>query len=570
MKEAIDFQSIKVSKPTHEEVTAEYQKLQIEMKDANDKKSRLAVIQKWDQQRRRLKTWHALIDLKFQQDTRNKQYKMDLEYRDELWPKITNLEISMKRSLLKAPFRADIESQFNQQVIALWEADIMTFDPKIQDDLVAESKLQAEYTELTASAKLLFEGKSYNISEIAKFSQETDRRLRHQSQQVLWNWFAENGEQLDRLFDSLVNSRTNMAKKLGYKNYVGLAYKRMHRIDYNQDDVEQYRAEIRRLVLPLAQSIREKQRKRLNLEKLYAYDELLFDLTGNPKPQGNHDWLIEAATKMFDEMGNEMGEFFRLMNSCHLLDLKNREGKAPGGFCTDFPSHGLPFIFANFNGTKRDVEVFIHEMGHAFQFYSSRKQPLVDYLLPTLESCEIHSMSLEFLAWPHIEKFFDEEGGEKFCRMHLEHALFFLLYGSAVDHFQHLVYARPNASPAERHTMWLEMERLYLPWRDWHDLTYPAKGGGWQSKLHIYVWPFYYIDYVLAQCCALQFWLKAEKDFDATMKQYVSLCQKGGQAPFQQLVRSAGLKSPFEKGCLEEVIDSLYKHLEVDPIPGAR
>ncbi len=560
MEKAVDFQSIKVSKPTQEEIAAEYQKLQMEMEDANDKKARLAAVQKWDQLRRRLNTWYAFTGLKFQQDTCNKQYKMDLAYRDELWPKITNLEISMKRRLLKAPFRTDIESQFNQQVTALWEADIMTFEPAIQDDLVLESKLQAEYTELTASAKLLFEGKSYNISEIVKFTQEADRRLRHKSQRVLWNWFAENGEHLDRLFDDLVHLRTNMAKKLGYDNYVGLGYKRMHRIDYNQDDVEQYRAEIRRVVLPLAQSIRERQRKRLNLEKLYSYDELLFDPTGNPKPQGDHDWLIERATKMFDEMGSGMGEFFRLMNSRHLLELKNREGKAPGGFCTDFPSYGLPFIFANFNGTKGDVEVFTHEMGHAFQCYSSRKQPLVDYLWPTLESCEIHSMSLEFLTWPHMEKFFDKEGSRRFCRMHLEQSLLFLLYGSAVDHFQHLIYTQPDASPAQRHTMWLEMERLYLPWRDWDDLTYPAMGGSWQNKLHIYVFPFYYIDYVLAQCCALQFWLKAEKDFDGAIKQYVSLCQRGGQAPFQQLVRSAGLKSPFEKGCLEEVINSIYQY----------
>jgi len=559
VEEPLDIVDISISNPEEEEIASEYRKFEKEMAATTDKKSRLSLVQKWDKLRRQLNTWHELVGLKFEQDTRNQQYRADRKYRDELWPKIIDLEISMKQRLLKPPFRTDIESQYSGQVIALWEADVVTYDPAIQDDLVSESKLQAEYTELMASVQLSFEGKIYNISEILKFTQEPDRQLRHTSQKVLWHWFAEHETELDRIFDDLVSLRTNMAKKLGYNDYIGLAYKKMQRIDYNRDDVEYYRSEIRKFVVPLAQSIREKQRKQLGLEKLYFYDESLFDPAGNPKPQGDHDWVIERGIEMFDKMENSLGKFFRLMNSRHLLDLKSREGKAPGGFCTSFPTYGLPFIFANFNGTKADVEVLIHEMGHAFQSYSSRQQPLSDYLWPTFESCEVHSMSLEFLTWPHMEKFFDEEGGKRFRRMHLEQALLFLPYGAAMDHFQHLIYAQPDASPAQRHAMWLEMEHLYLPWRDWDDLEHPSKGGSWQSKLHIYLFPFYYIDYVLAQCCALQVWLQSENDFEVAMKQYIALCQRGGEASFQELVRSAGLKSPFDKGCLQEVVSSAYE-----------
>jgi M3 family oligoendopeptidase len=257
---------------------------------------------------------------------------------------------------------------------------------------------------------------------------------------------------------------------------------------------------------------------------------------------------------MFDAMG-DLGPFFRRMETGGFLDLADRKGKAGGGFCTSFPTEGMPFVFANFNGTKGDVEVFSHEMGHAFQSYESRDLPLSDYLWPTYESAEIHSMSLEFLTWPHMERFFGEDA-PRFRRMHLAEALLFLPYGTAVDHFQHEIYAHPTMSPAERHDRWRSMEQTYLPWRNWGDLAYPARGGRWQQQRHIYLAPFYYIDYVLAQTCALQFWVRSERDRDTAMADYVALCRRGGQAPFRGLVASAGLTSPFDEGCLAEVVEA--------------
>ena len=162
-------------------------------------------------------------------------------------------------------------------------------------------------------------------------------------------------------------------------------------------------------------------------------------------------------------------------------------------------------------------------------------------------------MSLEFLTWPHMDKFFGEDA-ERFRQNHLTDSLLFLPYGVAVDHFQHLVFENPSATPAERLAMWQEMERTYLPWRDWGDMERPQAGGMWQGQLHIYHIPFYYIDYTLAGVCAMQFWVKAEKDRAQAMVDYVALCERGGEAPFQDLVRSAGLTSPFDEGCLNEVV----------------
>jgi M3 family oligoendopeptidase len=214
----------------------------------------------------------------------------------------------------------------------------------------------------------------------------------------------------------------------------------------------------------------------------------------------------------------------------------------------------MPFIFANFNGTHHDIDVFTHEMGHAFQNYASRDQPGYDYLWPTMESAEIHSMSLESLAYPHIGLLVGDDVADRYRRMHLIESLAFLPYGVLVDHFQHEVYAHPEATPAARHAIWRRLERQYEPWCDYGDIEYPAKGGYWQSQMHIYGSPFYYIDYTLALCCALQFWVRSRADYAGALRDYVALCGRGGAAPFQALVDSAGLVSPFAAGALEGVV----------------
>jgi len=442
-KPAVTFDEIRVDRPEYADVAAEFEQLDAAWAAAASADACRQVIHDWDTLERRLATWVNLVDLRFHQDTSNADYKQAREYSDELKPRLTDLSVRMKRKLIESPYRGELEAAFGPQAFALWEADVLAFDPQIEPDLVKESKLQAEFTDLLAAAKLQYQGGTYNFAGLAKFHVDSDRRIRYESNAVKWQWFADNVQQLDRIYDEQVRLRTAMARKLGYDDFVGLAYKRMKRVDYDQADVERFRAAVREDVVPLCTELRRRQAESLGIDRVLFWDEGIFDPRGNPKPHGDHDWMIERAKEMFDEMGGGLGEFFRLMDQCHLMDLKNRDNKAGGGFCTDFPSFGLPFIFANFNGTKSDVEVFTHEIGHAFQSYCSREQPLADYLFPTYESCEIHSMGLEFLTWPNMEKFFGDEA-ERFRQIHLLQSLLFLPYGVAIDHFQHLVYARPR------------------------------------------------------------------------------------------------------------------------------
>ena len=557
---AIDFFDIQAPTPDLEKVKATYAEIQNAFDTGADADARLKALERWDALRKEIDTWGALVGLHFQQDTKNAEYKAALEERDEMSPKLRELEVDLMKHVVASDHKAEVANHYGAHLLDIWECATASYDPAIEAETVAEAKTGAKYTELTAGASFEFEGETLNLSQLRKYSQHKDRKLRYGAQKMQWGWFEENKDQLDGLYDELVKLRVAQAEKLGYDSYIPLAYKKMGRTDYGPADVARYRDAVRDHVVPLCTKIRERQRQTLGLDTLMAWDHGVQDLEGAPRPKGDHDWMMERAIRMFDEMGDHLGGFFRRMADGHFLDLKAREGKGGGGFCTSFPSHGMPFIFANFNGTKGDVEVFTHEVGHAFQNYQSRNQPISDFFWPTSEGAEVHSMSLEYLTWPHMEKFFEDDA-ERFRKVHLTESLLFLPYGVAVDHFQHLVFENPSATPAERLEMWQEMRRTYLPHENWGDLKRPSEGGFWQAQLHIYRYPFYYIDYTLAGVCAMQFWAMAEKDRAKALEAYVRLCQRGGEKPFQQLVKTAGITSPFEEGCLTDVVAQASKTL---------
>lgn len=550
MTDAPRFADIAEPKPTKAGLVQSYAAIGA----ALDSGQRATALAEWDRLRRQYDTWSALVHLRFAQDTTDPTARADRDYADALSPEAADLEIALKRRLLADPDRTGIAAAVGSHALALWATDVTTFDPAIKPDLEEESQLSARYTELLASAKLQIAGQTVNLAGLGPYAEHPDRSIRHEAERVRWGFFAANAQALDDLYDQLVKLRHRMALKLGLESYTTLAYRRLRRVDYGPEDVVRYRDQVARHVVPLVGRLLEARRAENGWDRLHFWDEALIDPAGNPKPAGDHDVLVAAAQAMFDGMDPRLAAFYRLMSQGGFMDLKNRPGKAGGGFCTSFPTAGVPFIFANFNGTHHDIGVFTHEMGHAFQNWESRDLPGVDYLWPTMEAAEINSMGLEFLSYPGIGRLVGQASADRFRRMHLIGALAFLPYGVCVDHFQHEVFANPEASPADRHAMWSRLEKLYMPWTDYGDLDYLTKGGRWQAKPHIYGSPFYYIDYTLAQCCAMQFWVKSRQDYAAAMEAYVGLCARGGSAPFQDLVRSAGLVSPFTDGALRDVV----------------
>ncbi|WP_433957663.1 M3 family oligoendopeptidase [Cytobacillus horneckiae] len=493
-------------------------------------------------------------------DTNDEFYKAEQDYIDEVEPQIEGYITKYYEYLVNSPYRKELEEQWGEQLFALAEAQLKVYSPEIVPLLQTENKLSSEYTKLIASAKIPFDGQELTLAQIEPYTESTDRLIRKSASEARFKFLSDNEPQLDRIYDELVKVRTEIAQKLGYNNFVELAYYRMDRTDYNADMVKKFRKQVEEYIVPMATKLKERQRERIGVDKLKYYDEPFNFRTGNAVPKGTPDWIIGNGQKMYDELSEETGAFFTFMNDADLMDLVAKKGKAGGGYCTYIENYKSPFIFSNFNGTSGDIDVLTHEAGHAFQVYKSSHFEIPEYIWPTYEAAEIHSMSMEFFTWPWMKYFFKEDT-EKYQFSHLSSALLFLPYGVAVDEFQHWVYENSAASPKERKLAWRNIEKKYMPHKDYDDNEYLENGGFWQRQGHIYNSPFYYIDYTLAQICAFQFWKKSRENHEEAWKDYLHLCTLGGSKPFTELVAEAHLISPFEEGCVESVVGEIEKWL---------
>ncbi len=541
--------------PTETQLTTAYADIAGRLAARDDAASWRAAFAQWDDVRRTWSTWSNLTRLRYTQDTRREEFRDAQSGLDRRAPHVASLDTAMKDRFLASVARPELERDLGSHAFALWGADVTTFDDAIAPALVRESELTREYTELLAGASVTFDGAERSLGGIGRYLQDPDRATRHAAERARWSVFSAQAERLDAIFDELVRVRDGMARTLGFGSFTELAYRRMRRVDYGPGDVARFRDEVARVVVPVTAELVRRAGATAGFDVVRFWDEGMLGAGQRVTPRGDRPWIVARTREAAAAIDPALGAFVDMLVEADLLDVENRPGKALGAYCTSFPTRRVPFVFANFNGSRSDVRTLMHELGHAFQNWSSRDKPAIDYLWPTFESAEIHSMSLEYLSLPEMERYFGDDA-DAYRSEHVLDALLFLPYGVAVDHFQHLVYAHPAATPAERHEMWREMERRYLPWRDYGDLAHPATGGLWQEKRHIYVTPFYYIDYTLALCCALQFWIRAEADRPATLDAYVRLCARGGEAPFRDLVRSAGLTVPFDSGALETVVSA--------------
>lgn len=507
-----------------------------------------------------ISTQVELVGIRNTLDTTDKFYEKEQEFFDENMPHLQQLEQMFLKKLLESTHREELVKEFGTLIFEKGELAQKTFSPEIIKELQQENKLSTEYSKLLAGAEIKFQGGTYNLSQMRPFMQDKNRETRHQAQLIVSAFFEENEDHIDRIYDDMVKLRHTIAKKLGYENFVQLGYDRFGRTDYNHIDVKGYRDQIFESVVPLVVELTARKAKRLGISEPKSYDLALSFLSGNPTPKGDSTWQVNHAKEMYKEMSPETDEFFNFMLNHDLLDLDAKPGKAGGGYCTYLPTYDAPFIFANFNGTAGDVDVLTHEAGHAFQVYSSRSH-IPEYRWPTMEAAEIHSMSMEFLAWPWIHKFFEEDT-DKYLFNHLAGAISFLPYGVLVDEFQHEIYENPELSKAERKALWRKIEKKYLPFKDYGDDAFMEKGTFWYRQGHIFGAPFYYIDYTLAQVCAFQFWVKSQENHQAAFDQYLELCKLGGSKSFVDLVESAKLRNPFKKGVVKDIIAPIKAYLD--------
>ena len=511
--------------------------------------------------RNHIETMETLVSIRHSIDTTDEFYDKENEYVDEISPILFGFISEFYKALVNSKFRADLEKKYGKFLFDLAENTLKTFNEEIIPDLQEENRLSSKYSKLIASAKIQFDGEEKNLSEMVPYTQSKDRNVRIEASKKVAHFFKENKDEFDKIYDGLVKVRTTIAQKLGYKNYVELGYARLSRLEYDSEMVASYRKQVLENIVPLHTELRQRQAKRLGLDKLKFYDEPIKFNSGNADPHGDPEWILNHGKTMYNELSKETAEFFSFMTEKNLLDLLSKKGKMSGGYCTYIPEYKSPYIFANFNGTSHDVDVLTHEAGHAFQVYQSRGYEIPEYLWPTYEACEIHSMSMEFLTWPWMDLFFENDA-EKYKFIHLSEALLFIPYGVTVDEFQHWVYENPNATPDDRRAKWLEIEKKYLPTRDYGEVDDLKEGIFWFRQGHIFNSPFYYIDYTLAQVCAFQFWIKSQENREKAWDEYLSLCKLGGSKPFFELMKAANLKNPFDQGTIASVIPKIREFLE--------
>ena len=506
-------------------------------------------------------TQYTLCEIRHSGNTLDEFYKQEQEYYDTNMPAFLPYMNAAFEAVLSSPKKEQIASKYGTHLFTIAQFQLKSFSPEIIPQIQEENRLSNEYQDIMASSLIDFEGRHLNLAELMKYIQsETDRDLRKRACIRFDAFLKEKEPVLDDLFDRLVKVRTEMGRKMGYADYIPLGYLRMNRYDYTRQDVERFRKQVEEVLVPVCSRLREKQAERLGIDKLRFYDNWTYFPDGNAVPHGDEDKLVEEALRMYSELSEETKEYFEFMVEHKLLDLTTRKGKAMGGYCTYIPEYRSPFIFSNFNGTSGDVNVLTHEAGHGFNAFCCRDFDVPLLIQATLETAEIHSTAMEFFTHKYMDRFFGSES-EKYCTEHLEDTLEMIPYEIVVDAFQHEIYARPEMTPDERKTVWRALEKKYLPHIDYDGCEELEKGTYWYRQLHIFMDPFYYIDYALASCGALEYYGWMLRNRDEAWASYCRLCRLGGKLPYQSALKEVGLHSPFEEGSLEYIIGPLMPQL---------
>ncbi len=500
----------------------------------------------------------TLAHIRHDIDTADKFYTAENDYYDEVGPLLENYDNMYSKVLFESPHRAYMESKIGKVPFKNIEIALKAFDEKLIPLMQEENVLSSRYTKVIASAKIPFDGEVYNLSLMGKFMTSNDRDVRKRAWKAVSEFFMTVADELDEIYDSLVKNRTAQAKMLGYENYVELGYYRMNRNCYDKAMVENFRKQIKEVFVPFAEKLHEERKARLGIDELKYYDNGVYFLNGNPAPTGTPEEIMKAGQDMYRELSPETAEFFDFMMENELFDVLGRKTKRAGGYMTFLPNYKSPFIFANFNGTSGDVDVITHECGHAFQGFVTRNEEIREFTDITMETAEIHSMSMEYFTYDWMGNFFGDRKDD-YYKMHLASSAIFVPYGTMVDEFQHHVYENPDMTPAERKALWLKLEAEYRPHMNYEDDPYFGAGGWWQRQLHIYQMPFYYIDYVIASICAMQFKTMMDEDYKKAWDNYLKLCKLSARDFFTNMIKEVGLNSPFEDGCIAALVEKLDK-----------
>ena len=539
-----------------EKVKSFFEKLIEDSKQAKSGKEQFELHKKYYEFMGDIRTTSTLAVFRHSVDTTEEFYSKENDYIDEIWPLISQYDNEYKKVLYNSPYKEYLIGQIGEVAFKNMELSMKSIDEKILPLMQEENALVSKYDKIIASAKIMFDGEEYNISLLRKVLTSADRDTRKRAWKALSDYFLTVTDDIDDIYDRLVKNRTEQAKTLGYENFIELGYNRMTRNSYRRKEVENFRKQVKESFVPFVMRIQKARGEQIGVDELKYYDNDMFFANGNPEPTGTPEEIMNAGLDMYRELSPETAEFFDFMTKNELFDVLGRKTKKQGGYMDYLPKYKAPIIFANFNGTSGDVDVITHECGHAFQGYLTRNDEIIEHNDLTMETAEIHSMTMEYFTYGWMDKFFGDRA-EDYLKMHLQDSITFIPYGCMVDEFQHIIYEKPDLTPAERKQVWKDLEKTYRPWLDFDGDPFFDNGGFWQKQGHIFWNPFYYIDYVLASVVAMQFKVWMDKDFNDAWNHYLELCKLSVKDFYENELDAVGLKSPFRDGTIEELVGEM-------------
>ncbi len=567
MNENFVFDEIEYVRPNFAEIREDYEKLNDRVRSAKSYAEVKACILDEEAYSSKFNTMATVAQIRHTVDTSDEFYEKEEAYIRQAYPEVMPYMQAFNLALLQSPYKKNIDEEYGEQFLKAVQLSVDSFSEKNISLMQEESELTNRYQKLTASCKISFDGKEHNLYGILKYFSDPDREVRKEAAKRYAEFFERNDEEMGEIFDKLVKIRHQMGVNMGFKNFIPLGYMQQGRMDYGEKEVAAFRRQVLEEIVPFCEKLYKAQAKRIAVDKICFYDEQLIFLGGNAVPIGDRAYLVEQARKMYHDMSEETGEFIDFMLEHRLMDLDNKPNKAATGYMTTLSEYKAPFVYSCFNGTTGDVDVLTHEMGHAFAGYMAmRTQPLQALWSEPTDIAEIHSMSMEQFAYPYAELFFGDKA-ERYRFQHLQEALTFVPFGVAVDEFQHIVYENPDMTPAQRTKAWSDLEKKYMPWRRYgEDNAFFEKGGWWYHKLHIFHYPFYYINYTLTTMGALEFKKKQAENKAACWEDYITLCKVGGSLGYLDTLKVANLAVPFEQGGVKRAvsyaIDILNKQIE--------
>lgn len=491
--------------------------------------------------------------------------KAYLHFVENIEPQLKPRQFQLENVFIAHPFRPKLPSPRYDVFVR----DVQNHVELFREENVAleteEAKLGQQYQKLSGSLTVQFRGEEKTLIQMGKYLEEPDRPLRQEVWEMVAKRRLQERDKFEDQFDQLVKLREQIAANAGFKNYRDYAFRSKGRFDYGPEDCVKFHDAVASEVMPALRELQAQRRQQLGLEKLRPWD-MSVDPLNRPalKPFEKVEDMVTRSQRIFEKLDGELAGGFQRMQDLKLLDLANRKGKAPGGYQSTLNEARLPFIFMNAVGQQRDVETILHEAGHAFHALATRDEDLLSYRSAPIEFCEVASMSMELLGNEFLEEFYSPTDGNRARRTHLEGIIGVLAWIATVDAFQHWIYTHPGHSRADRAAAWNRLMDRFGGEVDWSGYE-EARAHLWHRQLHIFLYPFYYIEYGIAQLGALQIWANSKRDKAKALCDYKTALALGGSRPLPKLFQAAGCPFEFSAVTIRPLVKLMREELAALP-----